>query len=146
MLPGMRASHTRASFVSGSRLSVQKYAPSPDSYLRVEGSGLWLLPPDIAEGDRSAGQEKMAAIAVRQSVEKMKKAAALNRRGSKILGKTAITAEGCMVDGLKADEDPFKWAMIFAETEWATFTLTTLDDMPYIQACDTEGCYNSRHF
>jgi len=145
MLPGLRPSHTRASFSSGSRLYVELHAPTPEDYIQLE-RGLWLLPAVIAERDRRKGEEKLSALAERQRAEEMKKVADRTTKAARILGRTSITETGCMVDGLRGGQDPFEWALKLADAEWGSYILTTEEDMPHIQACDTEGCYNSRHF
>lgn len=146
MLRGLRPALTRAGFDSGGRLRVETHAPSPEDYIRVEGTDLWLLPAVIAEKDRRAGEEKLKAIAERQKAHEMKGYAAASTRGARILGRTAITETGCMVDGLRGAQNPFSVARDFAEREWGSFAFTTEEEMPHVQVCNTPGCYNSRHY
>lgn len=146
MLPGMRPALTRAGFSSGGRFRADTYAKNPEDYPRVEETDLWLPPAFLADEDRQAGVDKLTAIAEAQKAHEMLGYAERSVRGARILGRTAVTETGCMVDGLRGNQDPFEVAIKFGELELGSFAFTTPDEMPHIQTCGTPGCYNSRHF
>lgn len=148
MLPGLAPRHTRPSFGSGSRLYIEKIVSSSDDFLRDEETGLWLLPKDVAERDRGAGEQKLAAIAVMQTAEGMHRHASQNRQASKLLGRTLISEVGCMVGGvdIKDRRSPSEWAYFLAEQEQGSAVLDEVHDLEYLRACSCEDCYNPRHF
>ncbi len=156
MLPGLRPAHTRGSFSSLSRLSVETRAPTVEDYTRLEDTGLWLLPAVIAERDSRMGVDRLNVARDYLIAEALKQRADKAQKGSRLLGRTAVAETGCMVDGLRSNQDPFEWALELGVAEWSIKTkkkvdtgalaLTSVEDMPHIQTCGTEGCYNSRHF
>lgn len=148
MLPGLAPRHTRPSFGSGSRLYIEKFVSSDDDFLRDEETGLWLLPQQVAERDREAGERKLAAIALAQSAEGMRSHADLNKRASKLLGRTSITQTGCMVGGMHSRDSrqPSDWTYLLAEREQGTPALDDPDDLEHLRVCSCEDCYNPRHY
>ncbi|MBP9738122.1 hypothetical protein KBD20_00365 [Candidatus Saccharibacteria bacterium] len=147
MLPGLAPHHTRQSFCSGSRLYIENVISSPDDFLQHPDTGLWLLPESVAERDRSAGEKKLGELALVQKHKQMKDWRE-STRASRILANTAITEIGCMVGGADSEpetNDPAQLAIYFADREWVP-VLDEPTDLPHLNICGTEGCYNTRHY
>lgn len=147
ILPGLAPHHTRASFGSKSRLYVEKYARTPDDFV-LSGRGLWLLPAAVAERDRAAGEKTLADVAQVQTEKSMTTDAQRNRAATEVLRRTTITETGCMVGGIRSNsqKSPAQWAVYFAGAELGTVVLDEPDDLEYLRVCDTDGCYNTRHY
>lgn len=137
--------HTRSSFASKCRLYVELYAPEVHDFTVAE-NGLWLLPEGIAEWDRWRGEDLLNEMAVRQTKAGMKRHADKTLKAARILGRTSINDTGCMVDGLRGNQEPVNWALWLAETEFGGIVFTEQDDMEYLRVCGDEGCYNPRHY
>ncbi len=144
MLPGLAPSHTRAGFIGGNRLRVEKYAPTPDDYARTE-SGLWLLPGTVTELEVNKGIEKLSILATSQDTEGMREAAN-TRRLANILGASSIDWKGCLLGGISDGEDPAQVAMMLAESEMRTFSLDDPSEVDLLRLCGEAACYNARHF
>jgi hypothetical protein len=144
MLPGLAPHHTRAGFIGGNRLRVEKYAPELGSYTRTE-SGLWLLPAEVAEKEAKKGVEKLGVLADAQSREDMD--VADHTRGLQdILSSSSVSNTGCLTGGLPNGQGVAATVLSLAEHEMRTFSLDVEDDLKHLRVCDCRDCYNPRHF
>lgn len=145
-LPGLQPHHTRASLGSRSRLYTEKYAPTVSDFIETE-QGLWLLPASIAERDRAAGEIALGALVVLQQGHDMPRSFVdKTAQASRLLGRTCITDTGCMVDGLRGNQQAPEWALRLGEWDWGSPSFDEPEDMPHLNVCGNEGCYNSRHY
>lgn len=144
-LPGLQPHHTRQSMGSRSRLYTEKYAPSVSDFIETE-QGLWLLPTTIAERDRARGEIALGALVAQVDTTASPRVVDKLRKGARLLGRTSITDHGCMVDGLRGNQQPHEWALQFAEWDWGSPPFDTVEDTPHLNVCGNDGCYNSRHY
>lgn len=147
MLPGLEPQHTRQSFCSGTRLYLENVVESPDDFVKAE-NGLWLLPPSVAERDRLAGVDKLELVAAAQYKAGMESFAEVTAEAADILDNSDVTDDGCIVDGLTPDRtmSSSELVLYLAGAEWGSPALDEVDDLPHLQTCETDGCYNTRHF
>jgi hypothetical protein len=66
-------------------------------------------------------------------------------KGARLLGRTAVTDEGCFVGGLRGNQTPEEWVLWLAEQEWGGPVFTEADELEYLKTCDEPECYNTRH-
>ena len=146
MLPGMAPQHTRAGFGSASRLYVENFVEGPGDFIEDPETGMWLLPNSVAERDLNSGVRKLGILAAEQAAAGMERQAGTTKTAARLLGRTLLTDTGCMVDGLRYNQNPYHWVFQLAEAEQGTFLLDREEDVPHLQVCSTEGCYNTRHY
>lgn len=149
MLPGLEPHHTRQSFCSGTRLYIEKVVQSPDDFLLNPDNGLWLLPTSVAERDRDAAIEKLNGLSIHQLDEGLTEEGDRNGLACQVMRDTVINELGCMTGGLDSDEQAFSLpglVLLLAAAEWGGPSLDEEDDLEYLRACPTDGCYNTRHY
>lgn len=153
MLQGLTPSHTRRSFHSasspestGSRLPIEKHVSSPDDFIISEETGLWLLPKHISERDAEKDISRADYLA---SELEQQGTAESHREGYlrivRLLGRSSVTEEGCVIGGLRGKQTPAEIAIILSEFEVMTGAETEIEDVPYVSACGNSDCYNARH-
>ncbi len=146
VLPGLAPHHTRQSMGSRSRLYTEKHAPHISDFLETS-EGLWLLPRSIAERDRTGGIAVLGKLAtIAETSEASGHVTDRLIKGSRLLGRTAITETGCMVNGLRRNQQLAKWVIQLAEWDWGSPSFDEADDIPYLHICDNDECYNPRHY
>jgi hypothetical protein len=145
MLPGLTPAHTRKSFhhssnpaSGGSRLYVEKLAPTPESFIVSPETGLWLLPAGVAEVDVVRDSKRIEWITARRQNRRLELAA-------RVLGRSSVDQMGCVVGGLRGNQTPAQLILELAELEMGTLTLNTGEDIPHISLCGNPDCYNARH-
>lgn len=109
-------------------------------------NGLWQLDPAISEWDRWRGEELLMNDAAHQEAVGLKRAAERSAKGARILGRTAVSPEGCMTGGLRGRQSAAEWVIRFAEREWGAPAFTTEEELAEVRSCDNDECYNSRHY
>lgn len=152
MLPGLAPPHTQKSLhsatspeSSGSRLIVEKIISSPDDFL-ISESGLWLLPPKVAEKD--VEQDIARAEWLAQNLENQETAKTWSekfKRISALLTRSWVSVEGCVQGGLRGRQTPAQTVIRLAEFEMGAGTHTTADEVPFVSMCGNNDCYNARH-
>ena len=153
MLPGLTPAHTRSSYYgarsvesSGSRLHIESIVESPDDFLLADGTGLWLLPPRVAEKD--AEQDIARADWMAKVVAESGASQSIIRgyqKFSSILGRSSISSIGCVVGGLRGNQTPPETAIQLAEFEMRVPCNNTPEEVEHISLCGDDDCYNSRH-
>lgn len=154
MLPGLMPAHTRSSYhsashpeSSGSRLHLEKLITNPDDFIISPETGLWLLPPSVAERDIAQDITHAAWRASELKREGDAKEYRLKyERMLRILERSKVDAFGCVTGGLRGKQTPMDTVIDVAEFEMRGPTHATSDEVPHLSMCGNDGCYNARHF
>ncbi len=153
MLPGLNPAHTRSSFHNasspesgGARLSIERIIQSPSDFLVAQTTGLWLLPPSVAERDVTqdiAHADWLIAELERQETAEIHRLR--YQRIARILGRSSVDEVGCVTGGLRGKQTPDITVIEIADFEMRAASNNTPDEVTHISLCGNEDCYNSRH-
>jgi hypothetical protein len=153
MLPGLNPTHTRKSFhsspspeSSGARLAIERFVSSPEDMVIDETTGLWLLPPVIAELDVVHDIARADWLTEQQKANgSSNKYRAHFQKIAHVLGRSVVGQTGCVSNGLRGKQTPSSMVIDIAEFEMGTGSHNTPDEVPYLSACGNDDCYNARH-
>lgn len=153
MLPGLNPTHTRKSFHSasspestGARLSIERLVSSPEEMVIDETTGLWLLPPAVAELDVVQDIARANWLTEQQRENGTNSRYITHfQRIAHILGRSSIDQTGCVSGGLRGKQTPASVVIDIAEFEMGTGSHNTPDEVPHVSLCGNDDCYNARH-
>jgi len=141
----MHPALTRGSLGSRQRLRIELYATRPSDFIQSD-EGIWLPPLSVVERDKLRAAERLHALAENVSAEGLEHITRLARKTAGLIERSRITAEGCIIGGLRGPQKAGRYLLELAEKDWGAPTFDTIEDLEHIQLCATTDCINTRHY